>query len=153
MTIYEVLKRDHKKVQELLDQIEKTDGRGASKRALLFEQLKDDLLAHAKAEDAIFYARIRDTKPARKITLEAHEEHRVVERLLDEMARLDATDEVFLAKFKVLKEAVEHHVEEEEGELFQKARKAIDVEEARELGEKMLAAESRRYRSRAAASR
>jgi len=145
VTIYEVLKRDHKKVKDLLDKIEKTEERGQQRRAALFDELKSNLLAHSKAEDAILYERLKgsDDDEARKISLEAHEEHHVVEQLLNEMSELDAEDEVFMAKFKVLKEAVEHHVKEEEGEMFEQARQVLDREEARSMAERMLDAEAR----------
>ena len=145
MTIYEVLKRDHRKVKDLLAKIEKTEERGQQKRAALFDELKNDLVAHSKAEDAILYERLEGSgdDEARKIALEAHEEHHVVEQLLDEMSELDAEDEIFMAKFKVLKEAVEHHVEEEEGEMFEQARQVLDREEAREMATRMQDAEAR----------
>ena len=72
--------------------------------------------------------------------LEAFEEHRVVKRLLSELESMPKTDERWGAKLKVLQENVEHHVEEEEGEMFKSARKVLSQEQIEELGARMEAA-------------
>ena len=69
--------------------------------------------------------------------LEGYEEHHVVDMLMGELESLDVTDETWGAKAKVMKENIEHHIEEEEGEMFKKARQVFDREELEELGERM----------------
>jgi hemerythrin-like domain-containing protein len=102
--------------------------------------LKNELEVHARIEEQIFYPAIKEAKETHDITLEAFEEHRVVKRLLSELEAMPVTDERWGAKLKVLKENVEHHVEEEEDEMFKSARKVLSKEQVDELGARMEAA-------------
>ena len=131
-SIYTLLKTDHQTVREIFEQMKSTDGQATRER--LVTRLKLELLAHAEAEDTVFYKPLRLADAARDIILEAEEEHRVVTRLLGELERLSAENEKWKARLVVLKELVEHHVDEEEGEMFKKARGIFDKEQERELG-------------------
>jgi hypothetical protein len=137
MNPFELLKKDHQKVASLMDRLEKTTERGIKTREDLFKQIKEELDIHAQIEEAIFYPALQVETETEEITREAYEEHKLVKSLLSELESLPKDDEQWGAKFKVLKENVEHHVEEEEGEMFTKARKALDKEELDELGEQM----------------
>ncbi len=86
----------------------------------------------------------------REIALEAYEEHRLVKQLLGELEAEPKDSEEWTAKFTVLKENIEHHVEEEEGEMFKKARQALSEEEIEELGERLQEAKNQ---GRAASAR
>jgi hemerythrin superfamily protein len=137
-----LLKEDHKKVKDLLSQLEKTTERGAKTREKLIGQIDMELSAHAEIEEQIFYPAFRDAvkkKEDREMYFEAVEEHHVVKVVLPEIRNTDATSEVFGAKAKVLKELVEHHAGEEEKEMFPEARKVLDKEELVSLGEQMSA--------------
>lgn len=92
---------------------------------------------HAKLEEALFYPRLEDEKAVSDLVEEAYEEHEAVEELLAEMASMSPQDEAWAEKLEELKQNVEHHVKEEEGELFPKAAKIIDKDEAADLGETM----------------
>lgn len=140
MDAFELLKKDHRKVSQLFSGIESASGQAKMK---LFGQLKAELDLHAHIEETVLYPAIEDTNEAREITLEAYEEHKVVKDLLGALASAGAPDEVWDAKLTVLKENVEHHVKEEEGELFDKARKALGDERIEELGAELEAAKSR----------
>ena len=70
--------------------------------------------------------------------LEGFEEHHVVDEIMSELGETDVTDETWAAKFKVMKESIEHHIEEEEGEMFPKARQAFEKNELEVLGARML---------------
>jgi hemerythrin superfamily protein len=135
MDAFELLKNDHKKVSTLFQEIE-----AASDQAKkgFFNQLKSELDLHAHVEETIFYPVLEQAPESRDITLEAYEEHKVVKELLAELAAGEPNDE-WNAKLTVLRENVEHHVEEEEGELFDKAEDVLTQDQIEELGDRMAA--------------
>lgn len=131
-TIYDVLKTEHRLVSELMEQAEALP-EGDPKRNQLLDQIKEELLSHAKAEEAEVYPVLMPHEEFRPLALEAVEEHRVVARLLTELDRMRTTNERFTAKLTVLKENVEHHVKEEENELFAALKKVLERDEAKQL--------------------
>jgi hemerythrin superfamily protein len=137
MNAFTLLKADHKKVAGILEKLDSTTERGVKTREELFRQLKTELDVHARIEETIFYPALEKSDETRDITLEAFEEHRLVKQLLGELQSLGKDEEEWTAKFTVLKENVEHHVEEEEGEMFTKARKVLSEEDAEALGTRM----------------
>ena len=137
MNAFTLLKADHKKVAGILEKIDSTTERGVKTREELFTQLKTELDVHARVEETIFYPELEKADETHDITLEALEEHRLVKQLLAELETMDKGDEQWTARFSVLKENVEHHVEEEEGEMFPKARKVLSNEQAEILGTQM----------------
>ena len=137
MNAFSLLKSDHERVAGILASIEETTERAAKGREELFARLKEELDLHAKIEEEIFYPALEDSEDTRDITLEAYEEHSLVKQLLAELESQPKDSEEWTAKFTVLKENVEHHVEEEEGEMFQKARKVLSEEEIDELGNRL----------------
>lgn len=137
MNAFTLLKADHKKVAGLLEKLDSTTERGVKTREELFTQLKTELDVHARIEETIFYPALEKADETRDITLEAFEEHRLVKQLLNELQSLGKDKEEWTAKFTVLKENVEHHVEEEEGEMFRKARKVLSEADAEALGTRM----------------
>jgi hemerythrin superfamily protein len=139
--IYTLLKTDHETVSGLFEQMEASED--SATRVRLVAKLKSELMAHAQAEDVVFYQPLKAAEATRDLILEAEEEHRVVTRLLGELERLSAENEKWKARLTVLKELVEHHVEEEEGEMFKKARGTFDAAQERELGRAFLAEKKR----------
>src|SRR5882762_4039784 len=137
MNAFTLLKADHKKVAGILEKIDSTTERGVKTREELFKRLKNELDVHTRIEETIFYPALEKAEETRDITLEAFEEHRLVKQLLAELESLGEGKEEWTAKFTVLKENVEHHVEEEEGEMFKKARKVLSNEDAETLGTRM----------------
>ena len=135
MTIYDELKKDHDQVQEMMTRIGGMSARATTSKLNLFEEMKAALTAHVRAEEKIFYDVIKQDKGAHDSTLEGYEEHHVADLLMREISRLPPSDEKWTAKFTVLKENVEHHVEEEEGEIWAKAREILNEAKAQELGE------------------
>ena len=156
MNAFQLLKNDHKIVSDLFDKIESSSGRAKTQ---LFTRLKSELDVHASVEEKIFYPALENKQESREITLEAYEEHKVVKDLLAELANGSAADEEWDAKLKVLRENVDHHVEEEEGELFDKADDVLSDEDIERLGSEMETEKSRQLgltpprESRAAAKR
>ena len=150
MNAFTLLKNDHKKVAGILEKLEETTERALKTREDLFAQLKNELDIHANIEETIFYPVLKKAEESRDITLEAFEEHRIVKQLLAELEASSKDDEQWTAKFTVLKENIEHHVEEEEGEMFTKARKVLSEEEIETLGTRM---EKAKGEQKAAAAR
>lgn len=137
MNAFQLLKEDHKTVSGIFQQLEPTTERAEKTRTELFAKLKEELDIHARIEETIFYPAIKQAAETREIVLEGFEEHHVVKMLLKELEAMPVDTEEWAAKLKVLQENVEHHVEEEEGEMFQKARQVIDEEQINELGTRM----------------
>ena len=150
MDVFALLKADHDRVAEMLEKIEETTERAAKGRDELFTRVKQELDLHAMIEEEIFYPALEEADETREITLEAYEEHRLVKQLLSELEQEPKDTEEWSAKFTVLKENVEHHVEEEEGEMFKKARQALSKEELDALGQRL--EQAKRENKAAAAS-
>ena len=133
------LKKDHEKVRGLLSKLETAAGRGGDRAMKLVAQVEREVKIHSQIEEEIFYPAYRDAarkKADLKLYFEAKEEHHVVDLVMPEMEEGGSTEE-FAAKAKVLKELIEHHADEEEKEMFPKARKLFDRDELRELGERL----------------
>jgi hypothetical protein len=141
MDAFELLKADHKKVADLFDRLEAASGKG---KLDVFKQIKSELDLHALIEEKIFYPAIEKPEETHDLTLEAYEEHKVVKKLLAELAGAKTADDEWQAKAKVLRENVEHHVKEEENELFDKADDVLSDEEIEDLGNRMEAEKARK---------
>jgi hypothetical protein len=133
MNVFDMLKEDHKKVSSLFEKLEPTTERALKTREELFAKLKMELDVHSHIEETILYPVLKEIEKTRDITLEGIEEHRVVKQLLMELDQSPKDTEQWTAKLTVLKENVEHHVEEEEGEMFKSARSALSKEEIEQL--------------------
>ena len=134
MDAIELLKTDHEKVSGIFEKLEETTERAEKTREELFMKLKQELDLHAHIEETIFYPVLKKAEETREITMEGIQEHHVVKTLLRELDATQVTSETWTAKLKVLKENVEHHVEEEEGEMFKQARTVLSKEQLEELG-------------------
>ena len=136
MKATDLLKRQHREVKGLFMKMEKTENAG--ERRKLMETIAQELQTHTTIEEEMFYPAIREvqSKKAEEMVNEAFEEHHVVKLVLAELPKVDPEDERFEAKMTVLSELVEHHVEEEEKEMFKLADK-LGKEELSDLGEQM----------------
>ena len=139
MNAITMLEEDHKKMRGLLEDLESTTERGVKTREELFATIKGELTLHETIEEEIFYPALKSHPKAEDIVLEGYEEHHVVDLVMAELEDLPVDHESWGAKAKVMKENVEHHMEEEEGEMFKQARAVFDRQELEELGEKMAA--------------
>lgn len=137
MDALKLIKDDHEKMRKLLTELESTTERGIKTREELYSTIKGELTVHEIIEEEIFYPALKDHPKAKDIVLEAYEEHHVVDVVMAELEETPVDDETWGAKAKVMKENVEHHMEEEEGEMFQKARQVFDKDELEELGTRM----------------
>jgi hypothetical protein len=137
MNALTMLEDDHRKMRKLLDELETTTERGIKTRQELYSTIKGDLTIHELIEEEIFYPALKEHPRAEDIVLEGYEEHHVVDLVMAELEDLPVDDETWGAKAKVMKENVEHHMEEEEGDMFKQARALFDRQELEELGERM----------------
>ncbi len=150
MNAFELLKADHEKVAQLFEQLEAASGNA---KLEVFDQIRTELELHTHIEETIFYPALEQPEETHDLTMEAYEEHNVVKKLLRELGRSRTANEEWEAKAKVLQENVEHHVEEEEGELFDKASDALGDEEIEALGQQMEAEKARQQRGGRAAAK
>lgn len=136
MDAIELLKQQHREVEELFEKFEKASA-GAGKSLMdLFARIADNLAAHATIEEKLFYPSVYVGPTADKLQ-EAVEEHLAAKRVIADLLDMDPSDVRFKAKMKVLQDLVEHHVEEEEKELFKNVKKLMTREELATIGEQM----------------
>ncbi|HEY8678713.1 MAG TPA: hemerythrin domain-containing protein [Candidatus Dormibacteraeota bacterium] len=134
MDAISLLKNDHRKVEKIFSQIEK----GTGNREQLFNELATELTVHAEIEEKLFYPAVKNAKQTHDLVLESFEEHKQVKMVLADLAKADKKTEHWLAGLKVLMEDVQHHVGEEENELFPKVKdKVLSEQELKDLGTRM----------------
>jgi len=150
MDAMSLLKEDHRKVKKMLAELESTTERGVKTREELFTRVKRELVVHEAIEEEIFYPALKEHPKTKDIALEAYEEHNVVDTVMAEIEGVAYDDETWGAKYKVMKENLEHHIEEEEGEMFKQARQVFDQDEPAHLGESMKARKEDLIRQQAA---
>jgi hemerythrin-like domain-containing protein len=139
MDAIKLLKDDHKQVKELFREYESAGDRAYQKKSRIAEQVFRELEVHSKLEEQIFYPAVaaKGTKDQKELVAEGVQEHHIVDVLIGELKALSPENEEFDPKFTVLIENVEHHIEEEEGELLPDAEKKLGKDVER-LGEEML---------------
>ncbi len=134
MDIFDVLTSDHEKVKKILDQMEQTSTRAAKRRDTLLEHLNENLLPHMYAEEQFFYQILLDESSDKEVAYQALEEHRAAKAVLMDLEGAPSDDPRWSARLKVLKELVEHHIEEEETTVFDLARSLMDEDRATDVG-------------------
>jgi hypothetical protein len=138
MNAITLLEDDHRKVKKMLAEGEETTDRAEKTRKQLYATLRREMEIHERIEEEIFYPALKAHPRARAVVLEGFEEHHVVDEIMGELGQTDVSDETWAAKFTVMKENIEHHIEEEEGEMFAEARTAFDEQELEDLGARMM---------------
>jgi len=123
MTIYEELKKDHVKVLGLLDELIATGDSNSSKSQTLVKQIYDELIPHARAEEAVLYNSIRDVEGTEDVLGHAYRDHLEAEAILNTLRATETMKVNWVGGAKKLKEALEHHISEEEGRVFSAAKK------------------------------
>jgi hemerythrin-like domain-containing protein len=139
MDALSLLKEDHDKVKKMLEELDSTTERGVKTREELFTKVKQELQVHESIEEEILYPALKDHPKTKELALEAFEEHHVVNMVMAEIEGVPFEEETWGAKFTVMKENLEHHIEEEEGEMFKQAKQVFDNDELAQLGERMAA--------------
>jgi hemerythrin superfamily protein len=132
----DLLEQQHREVEELFEEFEGAGERAKKTKERLCREISDALAIHAEIEEKLFYPESKQ-EDTEEMLREAVEEHLSMKRVLADLIEGNVEDDQFDARMKVLKEQVEHHVEEEEKELFPKVRKACSKDELEDLGERM----------------
>jgi hemerythrin superfamily protein len=144
MNAVEVLKQDHQKVKRLFQDMRQTTDQ--TKRKDLFDKIDTELQIHTHIEETVFYPAIQDHEELKDMVAEALDEHQEATTLLEELEELGAENHDFGSKMQKLIETVEHHVEEEEGEMFSKIREVFDEDELDQLGRELESAKGTQHR-------
>jgi hemerythrin superfamily protein len=144
MNALEFLKEDHQKVKRLFQEMRKISDR--SKQKEIFDKIDTELEMHTHIEETVFYPAIEEQEELKDMVAEALEEHHQAKELLEQLEKLRADDHDFGSQLQQLIEAVEHHVEEEEGEMFPKIREVFDEDELEQLGEDLESAKGAAHR-------
>ena len=140
MNAIDLLIQDHKLVKRLLEELSTTTERAVKKRADLLHRIEQELQIHTALEEEILYPAIKEAggKEEAKMYYEAKEEHRTVDSLvLPDLLHTETGTVEVAGRVKVMKELLEHHIEEEEGELFPTAKKLLSKDTLEELGRTM----------------
>ena len=137
-----MLKSDHATVKRLLRELNATSDRALKQRESLVEQIERELKMHAQLEEEIVYPAFKSATrgtDAEDMFYEAAEEHHLLDIMLPALKSANPKSHEFEAKAKVLLDLIEHHVKEEENEMFKAARELFEEAELRELGDMMQA--------------
>lgn len=135
MNIYSYLKKDHQRVASLMNQLLATKSK--NERAELFEEITYELLLHTKTEEDTFYKALENKKPAEENLKEVESEHKEIEKYLKKLSTLEFNSAEWIEQFGEFKHCVTHHVHEEEGVIFEKAKKVLSNEKAEQLAVEM----------------
>ena len=147
--IFSRLKGEHQEVSMLLERCASTDtsDAGIKERVDLYEKLRAELLAHATAEEEVFYSALEQIAETKPLALKAREQHDHVERILMELDSLAAHEPSWMERFNALVQEVEAHVREEEDHLFPIAENALTKHQAKALDERYHARKVRHMES------
>ncbi len=135
MNAIDLLEKQHKETLALFEMLEKS--KPGATRNQSFTKLKTSLLAHMVIEEEIFYPAVAPAKSAGEPIAEGYEEHTGARAALDRAEKALSEDELFTVRIGVVSEMVKHHIKEERGEIFPKARKEFDKGALEDLGAQM----------------
>ena len=138
MNALDLLTEDHQKVRQLFQQVQRI--RDNDEKKELFDQIDTELAVHAEIEETIFYPALEEHDELKDMVREAREEHEQVEQLLLEIEDLATEDTDFTPQLTELEETVEHHVAEEEEEMFPRVREIFDKAALEQLGKELASA-------------
>ncbi|MFB2835260.1 hemerythrin domain-containing protein [Floridanema evergladense] len=141
MNVIELIKSDHRKVESLFSEMEKA--KDPKKMQKLFDEIYTELTLHAKVEELTIYPTMRNYDETHDMVEEAEEEHTEVKELLEELKSMRPSDSEFMATIEELKDAVQHHVEEEESEILPSVSDSMDEQEMKELAKEFQEAKSK----------
>jgi hemerythrin-like domain-containing protein len=136
MNAIEMLKQDHKEAMGMMDRILTAD-KGDRSAKQVFNEIKAALTLHTQIEEQVFYPALENHDETRDLIQESYSEHEEVDQMLAEMSRLSPANDDFMDKLTELRDSIEHHVEEEENEMFPKAEKILGQSRIQEMGRQM----------------
>ena len=140
-SLLKVLEKEHRQVKQMLKDL--VNAEEAGDREEVFGRLKPELEAHSHGEEEAFYPLLKQEDESKTTAIEAYVEHHIAERLIQELDSMDKGDEEWEARAKVLKDVVEHHIQEEESEVWKEARKLLGKEKLAELTPEYMAVKER----------
>jgi hypothetical protein len=138
MNIFQALQNDHETVKDLLEQLVSVSENDESTKVIL-DEIKDELIPHARAEEVVFYNSLRELDSAKDTISHAYREHMRVETLLHTLRGMEVVGIEWTVLAKKLRDEVHHHITEEEGVIFNMARPLLTPKESEELGNAFLA--------------
>ncbi len=136
MNAIDLLEQQHREVEELFEEFEGAGEGAVRTKERICREISDQLAVHAEIEEKLFYPESKQEN-TEELLRESVEEHLSMKRIVADLVESGPADEQFEARMKVLKEQVEHHVEEEEGELFPRVREALSKDDLEDLGGRM----------------
>lgn len=134
MEIYEAIKNDHIKVKGLFEELLALN-KDDDYHMVLLQQIADDLIPHARAEEAVFYNSIRALSDDNSKVMHSFKEHMEAEALLRTLQMQDRMDFDWKSTARKLQEALLNHIQEEENVVFSQAKKMFSIEEATKMGD------------------
>jgi hemerythrin-like domain-containing protein len=137
MNATELLKQDHQEAAGLMDELQTADKGSMSITGKTFTQLKEALTLHTQIEEQIFYPALEQHEETKDMIGEAYSEHNEVKEMLEEMSTMAPGSDEFMDKLSELRDSIEHHVEEEENEMFPKAEHVLGESRLQEMGRQM----------------
>lgn len=136
-SIYDAIMKDHEKHRDLLDTIAATEG-DSSERQTAWKEFYREVKSHSAAEEETFYSTLMEETWGQDAARHSVSEHKEMDDIMEELNDMDMSSPGWLTKFKTLKHDYEHHIEEEEDDVFGRARKVIGEEHNDAFGEKFL---------------
>ena len=132
-SIYDAIKEDHKTHRELLDRLAETSGDSQERREA-WDHFYYDVKSHAAAEEETFYSTLISKTWGQDAARHSVHEHQQMDDLMEELNNMDMSSPGWLTKFKQLKHDYEHHMDEEEDEVFTRAKEVVDDSKVDEIG-------------------
>lgn len=133
-TIYECLQKDHRGVLALLDKLIASEKAESEETKALVQQIRDELIPHSRAEEAILYNCLRSFDESKNLVHHSYGEHMAVETMLRSLQVTEAVHVNWQAGAQKMRDMLQHHIDEEEGQLFTQAKQLFTLEEARAMG-------------------
>ncbi len=141
--IYGYLNQDHEKIKSLLNKIESLGNEESAEKTALFNELKKVLILHSEAEEKVFYHALENHSQTNAKAKHGKEEHHEAEKLLSELTSNTLKGAAWQQKLLSLKEALKHHIEEEENEMFKGAKRVLNEAQEKEMASEMSEAKAR----------
>jgi hemerythrin-like domain-containing protein len=150
----DILTQDHREVDEIIAELENMSGAdtGSATPSETFIQLRDNFMLHGQVEEQIFYPALKQNPETASLVEHAVDEHQEVKEMLAQMESLTPNSDEFQRLLKKVKEEIQHHVEEEESEMFVKARQVLGESKMEELGRQIKQMKDREKPNAATAS-
>ena len=137
IALFAILRDDNKKLKDIMDNI-LNNSDDSEIMSESFIQLKEELKIHSRAEEASVYQPMKANDDTRFLSIHAHEENALVDHLIAELGNMNIDDELWMAKFLILKQEIEQHIEHEESEIFNKLKNDFSIEELDMMAENMI---------------